>query len=342
MRTIGLLSGLLTILFWSLPVGALGLPLAESRLVPERHDQYIRAMQSGGPGKDGIPSIDQPEFWNAQEAADYLDDADIVFGVYKNGEARAYPQRILVWHEIVNDTIGATPISVTYCPLTATAIGFDRGKTTLGVSGRLINSNMVMYDRASDSLWPQILAAAIRGPLEGEVLSEFRVFWTTWGQWRARHPETRVMSTRTGYARNYQRDPYGQYNPLADYYLPDSGRMFPVMNSSRRYADKTTILGFRTADIAVAVDRDYLRSAGVIQHTYMNQYYTIIHDPVLDTGWVYRSDNPVMVDIDSVVFAADGPQAQGLAELESINAFEAMWFAWYSYYPETVVLDGSD
>lgn len=191
------------------PAGAAepGIPPEADRLVPHSFEDYIEAMLSGGVGQDGIPSIDNPRFWSIEEADSFLDDGDIVFGVYRNGTARAYPQRILVWHEIVNDSIQGSKVSVTYCPLTGTAIGFEPGDTEIGVSGRLINSNLVMYDRATESYWPQILAAAINGPRQGQTLAEFRVIWTTWARWKSRHPETQVLSRRTGHARNYQRDP---------------------------------------------------------------------------------------------------------------------------------------
>lgn len=173
-----------------------------------------------GPGKDGIPAIDDPAFQAAAEADAWLDDGDRVVGLYHDGEARAYPQSILVWHEIVNDTVAGENIAVTYCPLTGTALGYLRGETTLGVSGRLVNSNLIMFDRASDSLWPQILSAGIGGPHEGQGLEEVRVVWTTWGRWRERHPDTRVLTTDTGYLRNYNRDPYGGYKPVRGYYAP--------------------------------------------------------------------------------------------------------------------------
>jgi len=333
----------LFVLTGSLQAASTQLPLAdEARLQPAPAGAYLSVMQSGGPGKDGIPAIDKPRFWDASKADNYLDDQDIVFGVYHNGEARAYPQRVLVWHELVNDTVGGKPLSVSYCPLTATAIGFERGTTTLGVSGNLINSNMVMYDRATESYWPQILAVAIRGELEGSALEEHRVVWTTWRRWKQRHPETTVLSTDTGHMRNYRRDPYGQYNPPSGYYAVGSARMFPVMNETADFSDKHTILGFRTADLTVAVDLKYLRDRKIIQHAHNGEHFLIVYDPGLDTGWVYRHDQPVDVNHDQLTFAAGGPQAPSLDELTPVNAFKAMWFAWAAYYPDTAVLDADD
>jgi hypothetical protein len=172
---------------------------------------------SGGPGKDGIPAIDDPSFEGADAAAERLAPGDPVFGVVGETEVKAYPQAILVWHEIVNDAVDGQPVSVTYCPLTGTAMGFLRGETTFGVSGRLVNNNLIMYDRATETWWPQVLATAVPGPWNGSPetrsLREFRVVWTTWGRWRERHPGTLVLSRDTGHARNYDSDPYGSYSP---------------------------------------------------------------------------------------------------------------------------------
>ena len=157
-------------LLWS-PLAVAGPPLIEPMVLKERFETYRRARQEGGPGKDGIPSIDRPRFESADLAAVSLDASDRVIGIYVDGVARAYPQRILVWHEIVNDSFGERNLSITYCPLTGTGLGFERGETELGVSGKLVNSNLVMYDRASDTEYPQILAAGIDGEHAGRGLA---------------------------------------------------------------------------------------------------------------------------------------------------------------------------
>lgn len=144
-------------------------PTGEPLLLSEKPQRYWRESHSGGPGKDGIPSIDRPRFLSADTADRHLSEGDIIMGVHLNGQARAYPQNILVWHEIVNDTVGGKNVAVTYCPLTGTGVGFERGETELGVSGRLVNSNMLMYDRATDTYWPQIIATGVHGPLKGQL-----------------------------------------------------------------------------------------------------------------------------------------------------------------------------
>lgn len=324
------------------PAAADAPPVVDPALMSAPAAAYRDATRSGGPGKDGIPSIDAPRFLaaDADEVERQLDAGDIVIGIYRNGEARAYPQSIVVWHEIVNDTVGGDAVAVTYCPLTGTALGFERGDTELGVSGNLLNSNLVMYDRATDSRWPQILGAAVDGPLEGRGLGELRVFWTTWENWRQRYPDTKVLAEETGHIRNYDRDPYGSYNPRRGYYRPESSPMFPLMNDDGRYPPKSMVLGFRTGDVAVAVDREYLREAGVVEREIEGERFVVVHDPGLDTGWAFRADGAAGVDPDAVAFDRDGPRGAWAEGLEPVSAFEAMWFAWAAFYPDTIVING--
>ncbi len=319
------------------------IPTTTANIVDGEVSAYWDQSLSGGPGKDGIPSIDSPRFISADLADDWLEGGDKIIGIYINGEARAYPQSVLVWHEIVNDTVGGENVAVTYCPLTGTGIGYKRGETELGVSGRLVNSNLLMYDRHSDSYWPQILGAAAAGPHAGEGLVEQRVFWTRWDNWLARHPDTEVLSRRTGHVRNYRRDPYGGYNPRTGYYAEGSDRIFPVMNENERFDAKREIFGFRTSEEAVAVDMDALAEAGYLSYSGVSDDFLVIYDDGLETAWVFRgqaSDFPE--DPSAVSFGPSGPSAPGLQELDAVNGFEAMWFAWYAFYHMTVVLDGDE
>lgn len=336
---------LLALLLFSGPASAdQSIPTTEPLLTHEALEWYWQNSLSGGPGKDGIPSIDDPRFTGPGAADNWLDDEDKVIGLYHNGVARAYPQPLLVWHEIVNGSVGGDKVAITYCPLTGTGVGFRRGETELGVSGRLINSNLLMYDRDSDSYWPQILGAGVAGPHRGDGLQEIRVIWTTWGNWKSVHPETEVLSRRTGFARNYRRDPYGSYNPREEYYAEDSKPLFPMPHTSRRYPPKHEIFGFRTASEAVAVDRNALAAAGELRYTGVDGDFLVLHDPRLDTAWVYRAESGELPDREATSnlrFAPGGPEGDALEGLQPVNGFEAFWFAWYAFYPETVVLDDS-
>ncbi len=296
--------------------------------------------QSGGPPKDGIPAIDDPSFVDAGDV-DFLAPGDPVFGVARGDTVKAYPQKILVQHEITNDTVDGTPVAVTYCPLTGTAQGFERGDTTLGVSGRLINNNLVMYDRATETWWPQILATAIPGPWNEDPptasLREFRLVWTTWLEWTDQYPETRALSTDTGYARNYTRDPYGSYNPREGYYA--NGRtLFPSLGDDDRYQAKRVFLGARTPDGAVAFDENALLDAGTMAGELGGTPVVAVADPRLSTGYVYLNpDGREFSLVDAEVRGADGTYAPDDLPLTRVHAFDAMWFAWSGYYPDTNV-----
>lgn len=167
----------------SLADGPAAVPTAGEQLpIPMPPDRLRGHARSGGPPKDGIPSVDDPEFI-APGDTDFLEPGDPVFGVAREGVAKAYPQKILVHHEIVNDDLAGTPVAVTYCPLTGTVLGFERADTTFVVSSRLINNNLVMYDRATETWWPQILATSIPGAWNDDPAvrspREFRLIWTT-------------------------------------------------------------------------------------------------------------------------------------------------------------------
>ncbi len=165
-----------------------------NRSVP-RHE-----MRSGGPGRDGIPSIDAPRFVSVSEA-DYMQDEDLVLSVTRGGETRVYPFRILVWHEIVNDRIGDEAFMVTYCPLCETAMVFDRTVDRklleFGVSGLLYQSDVLMYDRETESLWSQLGMEAVSGPMRGRTLTWLPAQQMTWARWKTEYPEGRVLSMQT-------------------------------------------------------------------------------------------------------------------------------------------------
>jgi hypothetical protein len=322
------------------PLATLAAPyptLSQGRLMPREPRDYENAMMSGGPGKDGIPAIDNPKLWHAEEADGFLDGGDVVFGLVENGVARAYPQRILVWHEIVNDIVGGLGLALTYCPLTGTTIAFERGKTEFGVSGRLVNSNLVMYDRDTDTWFPQVLAVGIRGPHRGESLVERPIVWTTWERWRAAHPHSKVLSNQTGFARNYNRDPYGAYNPRSGYYAPDSSTVFPLMNEDRRFLPKSVVVGARTRGAAVAIPLESLREGGRLELEAGGEVFTALYDAALDTGYIFHGRSDAKAEIDGT--GPHGVSWSGSTAPEPVNAFQAMWFAWAAFYPQTAIHD---
>ncbi len=225
-------------------------------------------IHHGGPPKDGIPALTNPDVIPASQA-EYLTPDDLVIGVTTEKLSRAYPLRVLNYHEIVNDSLGAVPFMVTYCPLCRSALVFDRrtgGKVVeFGVSGLLWNSNVLLYDRVQpesrQSLWSQVRMAAVTGPAarQGLKLTLLPSSLTTWEQWHNEHPLTTVLSPQTAYPRNYNRSPY------ANYFRSDR-LMFPVRQNNPRpdgYANKEMMVLIETAEAnkAYAI-RDIARTAG--------------------------------------------------------------------------------
>lgn len=288
--------------------------------------------------QDAIPSIDEPQFTKSPSESDYLrlSDSQTVFGAAVNGEARAYPRYILTWHEIVNDTIGGEGIAITYCPLTGSAVGFKRDNVEFGVSGLLVNNNLIMYDRGTESRWPQILGRSIQGPYRGQSLQEIQITWTTWGDWKKAHPDTVVLTENTGAARNYGRDPY-----VEDGIYSSRQLAFPVMYQNDDYHPKKTVIGARSKHGALAVFKDTLREEQLIELTLNEVPYVAVYDALLDTGYVYENTREINLRTEGNEFRTSDGEVYSAANLPlaSINTFDAMWFAWYGFYPDTVIYD---
>ncbi|MBI2885888.1 MAG: DUF3179 domain-containing protein [Chloroflexi bacterium] len=201
-----------------------------------RHSVPLSEISSGGPGKDGIPAIDQPRFLSASAQIPWLKDQEPVVALVQGGEARAYPIQILIWHEIVNDTVGGVPVTVTFCPLCNTAIAFDRraGGAVLdfGTTGNLRYSDLVMYDRQTESWWQQVTGEAIVGELTGQQLRPLPAAITSWRDFRNAYPTGRVLSQETGHVRSYGRNPYTGYDDVNAtpflYRGPSDGRLPPM------------------------------------------------------------------------------------------------------------------
>jgi len=270
-------------------------------------------IRSGGPPKDGIPALTNPEFLSAENAT-YLRPKDRVIGVVVGEDARAYPLRILNYHEIVNDRVGDRPVAVTYCPLCDSAAVFDRrsplGEREFGVSGLLYNSNVLMYDRGGrpESLWSQVKSEGVSGPAARKSLQPVPLELTTWEDWRRRYPRTRVLSTRTGHQRDYSRSPYGSY-------LDSIRLIFPVDPRSDRLPTKARVLGVWTDSGA----RAYPESA-------FSQERTRVEGELNGKKFV-------------VEFR---PESRSLRVVEAdvgVHWMYSLWFAWYAFHPETDVLE---
>lgn len=183
-----------------------------------KHSVPLSAIRSGGPSKDGIPAIDRPQFDTVPEAAKWLADAEPVIVFERGRDARAYPIQILIWHEIANDTVGGLPVSTTFCPLCNTAIAFDRRLDRrvldFGTTGMLRNSDLVMYDRQTESWWQQITGDAIVGALTGKRLVMLPAPMVSWQTFRTTYPGGLVLNRSTGHSRPYGRNPYAGYDDV--------------------------------------------------------------------------------------------------------------------------------
>ena len=216
-----------------------------------KHDVPLTEFVSGGPGKDGIPAIDRPRFVDIDAANSFLGAAEPVAAVELGGQAKAYPLRIMVWHEIVNDTLAGQPIALTYCPLCNSTVAFDRrvGDRTLsfGATGNLRNSDLVMYDRQTESWWQQITGQAVVGALTGTQLHVISSQIVSWAQFKRLHPQGRVLSTQTGYDR-----PYGQ-NPYAGYDQPNSAPFALGHEPDRTLPPKERVTAVQTGERSAVV-----------------------------------------------------------------------------------------
>ena len=234
------------------------------------------AIIAGGPPPDGIPAIDHPRFLRTTQVS-FLSPSEPVLALQIGADARAYPVQILIWHEIVNDTVDGVPAAVTYCPLCNSAIAYDRRAgghvLSFGTSGKLYDSNLVMYDRQTQSLWVQFTGQAVAGVLTGHVLRPYPMQTVSWGQWRAGHPHGWVLSRDTGFQRDYGVNPYPGYDNINSRPLLFQGQV------NGRYTAMTRLVGVRLRGAAVAVLLSALRRRRVIDLTVAGQPVTVWWQP---------------------------------------------------------------
>lgn len=262
-------------------------------------------LMQGCPARDCIPSIDNPEYVGADNA-EHVSDDDLVITLAYKGEHFAFPTRILDHHEIVNDTFAGDPLAITWCPLCGSAVGIERtvagAVTTFGVSGVLYNSDLVLYDRATETLWDQIDAEGIVGPMTGERLTLVPVSMSKWGRWRARHPDTLVLTTNTGFDKDYTADRFAEYR--------ESTRLFmPVSATSEQLHAKTVVFGFDLEFGEIAYTEEQLSEP--YTHTFAGKEATVSRG----------EDGTVTM------------QREG----KTYYPIRLFWFAWYTFHPETAL-----
>lgn len=331
--------------------------VANDWLIPA--DQVI----SGGVPRDGIPSLFNPQKVNAAQAA-YLVDEALVLGLVYNGQPLAYPYPVLDWHEIVNETFDEHNITVSYCPLTGTGIVFDGEavagrKLTFGVSGLLFNNNLIMFDRQTNSHWPQMLMMSAQGELIGTQLATIPAIETRWGVWRKLYPDTQVLSDDTGFSRPYG-VPGAAYPGYSNLF---SSPLFPIANQDNRQPPKAKVHGVFVGEKTKAYSLLSFDGSSVVNDVFEGEPLVIVADS--RAPWILsfkRTVDGQVLDFkldpengtefpftildeqtgtrwDVLGRAVEGPLAG--KTLERPISYNAYWFAWSVFFPDTELYEES-
>jgi hypothetical protein len=269
---------------------------------------------SGGPPPDGIPPIENPKYISIEEADDFLEAEDAVFVAELEAGIYVFPQSIMVWHEIVNEEINGEKLSITYCPLTGSAIGYygdlAAGSSDFGTSGKLVNSNLIMYDRQTESYWSQILGQAISGPLTGEKLDRFQLTWTSWSNIKAKYEKANILSNKTGFSRDYTSDPYGSYrsDQSGNYYRNDN-LYFNVLSSDDSLDKKDVVIAGEYKGEHFAVEKELVIREKELNFKIDDHQLIATYEPELNTVRIRKDDEELVV-------------------------YDVMWFGWHAFYPE--------
>ena len=306
----------------------------------------------GGPGKDGIPALTNPQF-AAASATSYLNDDDLVILIKLNNEIKVYPHPILDWHEIINDGIGNDKFTITYCPLTGSGLAWNRvingNETTFGVSGLLYNSNLLPYDRGTNSNWSQMKMLSVNGSLMGKQAENFHVLETSWKTAKQLFPNALVVTTATGHSRSYGTYPYGNYKTNHGLLI------FPVSPDDSRLPRKERVLGVINNGEAkayrfssgknVLIQRDNIGGNSLIILSVGNNLLTAYYEELengsaVSLNEVQNEGEVIMVDTDGNKYdlfgeIKSGPKA-GM-KLKKVTSMIAYWFAWAAFYPNTSI-----
>lgn len=312
-------------------------------------------VEWGGVVINGIPPLLYPKHIPAGEAS-YLRDGHIVFGLHVNGEARAYPKRILAWHELARDELGGRHLTVVYCTLCGTVIPYDseaegQGLVRLNTSGLLYRSNKLMFDEETKSLWSTLEGKPVIGPLvkSGVALRPYSAVTTTWGEWRRMHPTTTVLSLDTGHDRDYS-----EGAAYRDYFSHDR-LMFSIPAADNRLRNKDEVLVMRITGpsgelVPVAIAADFLRRRRVF-HAEVAGRPLVIVTTRNGANRVYEAADQRFRQGPSDLLVVDGngatwqvtedallPAASGASGLPRLPAQRAFWFGWHAQFPDTLLI----
>ena len=315
--------------------------LKKRHLRRDRMKIRLEEITWGGVRKDGIPSLDNPRLITAGEAS-YMRDSDLVFGVSINGDTRAYPLRIMGWHEMFNEVIGGVPVALAYCTLCGSGILFEtkvQGRSrplVFGSSGFLYRSNKLMFDRATHSLWNQFTGKPVSGKLvnSGIELQQRPVVITTWQNWRRDNPDTRILSLQTGHRRNYGSGVVYQE------YFASNDLMFPTNVDQRQHRQKDYVFGIREFGGAKAWPLKAFRNRRVINDAMQGRPLVLIGDAKSRSVRAYERGNLTFKSTKDGLLSSDGRRwtigeevlrAANGETLPRVAGHIAYWFAWNGY-----------
>ncbi|MCP6720293.1 MAG: DUF3179 domain-containing protein [Patescibacteria group bacterium] len=278
-----------------------------------KHSIPLEELLGGGPPKDGIPSIDNPKFITTGEADKWLSDDEPGIAFSLGNTNRFYPYQIMVWHEIVNDTVEGRRVLITYCPLCLTGFVFDpvvKGeRVEFGTSGKLWKSNLVMYDRKTDSLWPQVLGEAVVGEMTGTKLKTLSSDQVLYSNWKKLFPNGEVLSRETGANRFYGSSPYG------DYFSVTNLSLSLVNPTDTRLPNDAFVFGIVIKGKAKAYSTEAVKAKGEVKDSFQDTSIVLRYDKELDVVRMFK-------------VSPDGSE-------ERINPFSSFWFSWAAAHPDT-------
>jgi hypothetical protein len=311
-------------------------------------------IQDGGPGKDGIPSLDQPNFQSVDETT-YMFATNLIIGIKIGDKIKGYPHKILDWHEVVNDSLDNESFVLSYCPLTGSAMAWDinndTGNTEFGVSGLLYNSNLILYDRNTNSNWPQMLMESANGSKKGTFATQKIIFETTWETFKLMYPQAQVLSDNTGFSRNYSNYPYGSYRTAPDL-------LFNVNNNDDvRLHRKERVLGVKIGSATKAynisafasdieVINDSIGNKAVVIAGSKGDRYAVAFERTVTDGTVleftaeYNQLPIIMSDNEENLWDINGTAVSGPRTGEQLVtpfSYISFWFAWAAFYPDASI-----
>ncbi|MBO4300032.1 MAG: DUF3179 domain-containing protein [Desulfovibrio sp.] len=315
-------------------------------------------LLSTGVSYGAIPSLYRPHYDRIQEANLSSSDDEIVFVVMLPDGPRIYPQRIMVWHQVVNEIVDDMAYAITYCPTTGTLMAYDASMSGLNLifdpEGRIYDGNSVLIDRNSGSLWLQETGMAFEGPLMGRGLPMLPVFWTNWGAAKRAFPKALVLSRPPG-NRPYGRDPYGNYQREDSYYHNDK-LIYPVERLDRRFHRKTPMLCLEYQGYLLGIDINYVKKKGAVNffigpHALLAAYdaklavVRVFNRQIWTEPFLFIPQHGRLMDLStrSLWDPATGVALEGNMKDASMPQYYgaySMWFAWYSLNPETLVIPG--